>query len=610
MKKKEKKLVLKEDKDFIGYDGFNEELGIIKKGDLFIKPYELTVAGYAPDLPQKILDEQTELFYANGKMYVIYAVKADVPEDAAEKFKEIESRHPVKAISILLWFNLLTLFTGREELTEIPAVNKKKKDTVSSLIAPYNVKSTQKDIELTGKTGRTLLLTGFPSKIFPGFCSELLELSDKAVVSIHLKRMDIDLCLTGLSELNARPMRKSVMKDFLTKEKAAGRDIYDTSCYVFYRGEKDELDEFIGKLDRFLDKYLVGKSDLDYQQRRATQSTLPLCNNVIKYNRVLNLSDISALLPMSHLRDAKNMPSAVPYGKDIIQGDIKYSRLLNKENGAILSTNAVWAVEKAVQEISFYKDHVPEIVVLSDRDTDTSMFVPDGENMSEQMLSLDDAPDFMKQALVSRWAFNTIAINGSVSIRKMNVLNAAVGNIKGEHYLEDFIESIKDNDVKRSLTSSPCPRKFYFRAYERGNVGVIKALGDKALEREMGYALLFDSMPKNVMVYSLNTELLVNAFPQFRVKDGVIYTLLVGTSKTPDFLSDGPTGNVDHVYDDPTVREFLHNAEFLYIGEHKIAEKLKLNLSCPMSKEQRDVITEPARGNLLITKEVSYILTV
>lgn len=609
-KNKGSKLVLKEDKKFILYDGFNEELGIIKKGENFIKPYEITASTYSFELPKTILSDHTELIYTNGKMYAVYSVKAENAEAAVPEFKKIEEGKPVRPLSIIEWFNLMTKYTGRETLTEIPAATKKKKDTVVSFVSPYNVRPNQKDIEITGETARTLLLTGFPSKIFPGFCSELLELSEKSIIVVHLDKMDISLCLNGLSEMDARPMRKSVMKDFLLKEQEAGRDIYDTACFVFYRGNKDEIDTYMEKLNLFLDKYLVGKSDLDYQQEKAAKSVLPLGKNEIQYNRVLSLSDISALMPFSELRDAKKAESAVPYGKDYIQGNISYSRLLHRENGAILSTDPAWCVAKAQEEIAVYRHYVPYIILLSDYDTDTSMFVPDGKNESEQMLKLDNASDFMKQALVSRWAFNAISINGSISIRKMNLLRNAVPNIKGEHYLEDFIESIADNDVKRTLSISPCPRIFYYKGYEDKNVGVMKVRGETAIEREMGYALMMANMPPKAMVYSLNTELLPCKFPQFMLNENNIYTFLVGTSKTPGFLSDGPTGNVDHVYDDSAIKEYLGKSMFLYVGEHKIAEKLKLNLANPMSKDQRDAITEPARGHLLITKEVSYILEV
>lgn len=605
---KKKGPIHKIDKSFIQYDGFNEELALVKKGNRFIKPYEVTASSYEPNLPEQILDEHTELIYMDKKIYALYAVEADTAEEALPIFKKMESEKPIKALPILTWFQILSRFTGRDSLENIPEQAKYKKTAVLPLVLPYNVISKQKTISLSDETARTLLLTGFPSKIFAGFASELMELSDKLIVSAHFERMDIEKCLRGLSHMDARPARREVMRDFLTKEQEAGRSIYDTAFYIFYKGSEDEVDAFFKKLDLYLEKYLITKSDLDYQQKRAAISALPLCHNEIQYNRVFSTKDISSLIPISKLQDAKSAPSAVAYGKDIIQGDIRYSRLLNRESGAILSTDASWCVEKVKEEIATYRDHAPMIVLLADRDTDTSMFIQDGFHESEQELRLDDSSDFMKQALVARWAVNTVSVNGAISIRKMNALKVAIPTIRGEHYLEDFIGAIKDPDIRRTLALNPCPRKFYFTAYDDDKVGVLKVQGDRAIEREMGYALAFDYFDGDMMLYSLNSELLACEFPQFSPKSSVIYTLLVGTSKTPGFLSDGPTGNVDHVYDDPTVRKFIGNSDFLYVGEHKIAEKLKLNRANPMSKDQRDVITEPASGNLLITKEVSYIL--
>ena len=49
---KKKGPIHKIDKSFIQYDGFNEELALLKKGNRFIKPYEVTASSYEPNLPE------------------------------------------------------------------------------------------------------------------------------------------------------------------------------------------------------------------------------------------------------------------------------------------------------------------------------------------------------------------------------------------------------------------------------------------------------------------------------------------------------------------------------------------------------------------------------
>ena len=48
--------------------------------------------------------------------------------------------------------------------------------------------------------------------------------------------------------------------------------------------------------------------------------------------------------------------------------------------------------------------------------------------------------------------------------------------------------------------------------------------------------------------------------------------------------------------------------DFLLIGEHKIFEKLKLSALVGLDKDQREWIAEPAKGALLMTRQVTYQL--
>jgi hypothetical protein len=62
------------------------------------------------------------------------------------------------------------------------------------------------------------------------------------------------------------------------------------------------------------------------------------------------------------------------------------------------------------------------------------------------------------------------------------------------------------------------------------------------------------------------------------------------------------------LYEDPHFSELLKTLDFFRIGEHRISGKLKLSAIVNLEKDQRNWISEPAKGSLLITKLAEYQL--
>lgn len=93
----------------------------------------------------------------------------------------------------------------------------------------------------------------------------------------------------------------------------------------------------------------------------------------------------------------------------------------------------------------------------------------------------------------------------------------------------------------------------------------------------------------------MNSELLAwNPAEMFQLHEDSMYTFLTQDNRI--------------LYESRHFARLLKGAPFLLIGEHKIFEKLKLSELIGLNKKQREWISEPAMGSLLMTKLVTYPL--
>lgn len=660
-----KPIARKQANKFITYGGYIQELDMFFNDGYYFKTYALKepiskkMFFHQGVDENQVLDNRTDkidfpgqvlhnsgfkiqIIAAKRMVYGVFGVKAEMPEDAAEKFKVFEQSFLCSMISCEEWFSVMAEQLRFEPFTGMPQGKKAKKTQVISLIQPYDIKIRQKDMEISGRIVKTLILTGYPSKLFPAFATELLEIADNLTLVIFAEELPAERCLDGVNlSQDLRAARKEAMKDFLKKAIKEGMKLYNTCALVRLEGLPGEIEENSQVLKAFCRKYLISASELDYQQSDAYRSTLPLLKNHIRYYRVLVEDNLRALLPWSDLKKCKQ---SVVYGEDVISGQIKYDRRLHRENGFILSSNYSWALMQARKEMQDYfsapVNTDEKISVLAGGNIEDSLFGV-GEKKSIQ-LSYDEAPAWLIRAVIIRWAVNGLSTNGRImkphmdmvlkaaerlTVKEGNVLakdenafsngekesrtkkfeqneNDEVTNEKQKgskklqentyrvkDFIEQFLSEMGENE-RRALSIRPFITEYEVLKTSMEH-GVFYQVKGNGIQEELAYALLFYSL--HGIVYSLNSELLAwNPAEMFRLHEDSMYTFLTQDNRT--------------LYESRCFARLLKDAPFLLIGEHKIFEKLKLSEVIGLDKKQREWISEPAKGALLMTKLVTYQL--
>ncbi len=568
-----------------------------------------------------------QLIASGRHIYGVLGIKARTPEDALEQFIQFEQGFPYPAVSCEEWFSIMAGRLRFEPFCGMPQGKKARRTTAISLIQPYDVRIKQKDMEFSGKTVKTLILMGYPSKLFPAFATELLEIADNLTLVVFAEQIDPKKCLDGVNlSQDIRPARKEAMKDFLKQAIKRGTKLYNTCAFVMAEGLPGEVEETIQLLKSFCRKYLISAAELDYQQAEAYRSTLPLLKNHIRYHRVLTEENVKALLPWSELKKCKKN---IYYGEDVISGEVKYDRRIHRENGFILSSDYSWALEQARKEIQGYcaawadmnkdeKIKKEEISVLAGEGAEISMFVEGKMGEKEKIqLSYDEAPLWLIRSAIIRWAVNGLSTNGRVmkphlemilkavdtleaekiekglSSKKINLWNQENGGRlfvgKAEKLKEKFLSQMGENE-RRALAIRPfiTEHEYPFFSTTYGKLYQVKGSG---IQAELAYALLFYSL--HGIIYSLNSELLArNTAELFQLHEDSLYTFLTQDNRA--------------FYESRRFTSLLKGADFLLVGEHKIFEKLKLSALVGLDKNQREWIAEPAKGALLMTRQVTY----
>ena len=299
---------------FITYGGYIPELDMVLNDGYYFKTYLLDEVNAEKSLSEGIFDKKTvsdkeaanrqsgkvsedsflkfilhypklkiQLIASGRHIYGVLGIKAGIAEEALEQFTQFEQGFPYPAVSCEEWFSIMAGRLRFEPFCGMPQGKKAKRTTAISLIQPYDVKIRQKDMELSGKTIKTLILMGYPSKLFPAFATELLEIADNLTLVIFAEQIDPKKCLDGVNlSPDIRPARKEAMKDFLKQAMKKETKLYNTCAFVMAEGLPGEVEETIQLLKSFCRKYLISAAELDYQQGEAYRSTLPLLKNHIR----------------------------------------------------------------------------------------------------------------------------------------------------------------------------------------------------------------------------------------------------------------------------------------------------------------------------------------
>lgn len=158
-------------------------------------------------------------------------------------------------------------------------------------------------------------------------------------------------------------------------------------------------------------------------------------------------------------------------------------------------------------------------------------------------------------------------------------------------YIEQFLSQMGENE-QCALSVRPFISEYTYCEYP-AEYGVFYSVEGNGVRAELAYALLFNQL--HGIVYSLNSELLAwNAVDMFRLHEDCLYTFLTQDNRK--------------FYESKCFKTLLKDAPFLLIGEHKIFDKLKLSALVGLDKKQREWISEPAKGSLLLTRLVTYQL--
>lgn len=548
---------------------------------------------------------KVQLIAKGSRVYILMGTKADRPEEAERKFKEWESHCPYRAAACGEWFGLMSERLLFEPFTEIPEENKRRWRRRAapkiSLVQPYHVKKGQKEMELSGRTVKTVLLMGYPSRLFEAFTTELLGIADNLALVIHAEELAPKRCLDGVNlSGDIRPARKAAMKGFLEETIKNKARIYNTCAFVAIDGLPGEVEETFRVLKNFCGKHLISVSELDYQQADAWRSALPLMKNHIRYHRVLTEDNLKALFPWSELKRCKR---TVFYGTDAVSGQVFYDRRIHRENGFILAGDSGWALRQAVREMEAYRLNPAlrggKISILGDESMEPAIW---GQGKTREVeVSCEGIPLWLLKAVIARWAVHGLSTNGRTMKKHMDmVMKAAESLEEGNRVTADerkmgaveaFLFRLGEQE-RRALSIRPFRQTYRFQVTETG-YGDVYQVTEKGIQAEIGYALMFWRLTGTV--YSLNSELLAwNFMPMYRLHEDTMYTFLTRDNRM--------------LYESRNFSELFRHAPFLLLGEHGIYEKLRLSEAAGLDKGQRDWISEPAKGAVLMTKLAAYQL--
>lgn len=606
MFKKGQKSGKKVAKNFFSYGGYVPSLDLFKNSDgRYFRVYTAALDAFDAEKIKAVFPEtgyRVQVLANRDKTYILIGVKADIPEDAVKKLERYDSVDWLSRASADVWFQeMATRLTGTD-FVGFPDEKKEKRKKAIDSVMPYNVSVQQTELSLSGKTIRTILLMSYPSKIYAAFATELLNISDKITVSLHVTHVDTELCLEGLKFADdIREKRKEIMRDFLHDAEKNGTGLYQVAYLVSITGEGDETEQIFKRVTDFCKRYLTGHSELDFQQKEAFLSTLPLLQNKISYNTVLTEDNVLGLCPWSKLKERQN---GVLYGEDTLIGEARYNRFIEgaPESGCILSSKREVLMNAVVQELTYLVGiGKKSFMVIDDswdefKDEAKEEFIPNKDFICCPNLA---DPELYRQ-MVMHWARNCVLTNGKVGRGKVEAIRQTAMAIEpSSNFLSDFTEAITDASLKSACKTRPFPEKIAVEHYTGKDSGIeVFAVKGTQLEKELAYSYIL-SKCKGI-VYALDMELLATKDTDLlQMCDDTIYTF----SST----------KLDVVYRSKMAQKVIERCKFVLLGEHKTIHRIGLidtltDSGLHLSKKEQNWITEPARGSVLITGLTSYLL--
>ena len=588
---------------FLSYGGYVLPLNLFKNTDgRWFKVYTANLPVFDTEKIKSIFPitgYRVQIVATCNKTFVLIGVKADLPEDAAKQLEKYDTVEWMSPVSPGEWFQEMSMRLTGCDFIGFP--DGKKKKAIDSVM-PYNVTVEQTALLLSDKTIKTILLIGYPSKTYAAFTTELLNISDKITISLHITHVDTELCLEGLKFADdIREKRKETMRAFLSEADKNGTKLYQTACLVNISGNGDETERIFKSVIDFCKRYLTDFSQLDFQQKEAFISTLPLLQNQISYNTVLTENNVLGLCPWSKLKERQN---GAIYGEDTLIGKVMYNRFIedDSESGCILSSKREVVLNAVLQELSYLTSITKQpTIIIDDSWSDFKGMATEEFELNRQFIcNTKDADPNLYRQMVIHWAQSCTLANGKTDRGMIETIHETAMKIEpSENFLPDFMASITDTSLKNVCHTRSFPEQILVDCYT-GKVSGIVAFVVKGtqLEKELAYSYIVSK--SNGFVYALDMELLaVSDSDLLQMSNNAVYT----------FSSTKP----ESVYRTTMAKKVIEKCKFVLLGEHRVSHKIALidtlaDSGMYLSKKEQKWISEPAKGTVLITGSASYTL--
>lgn len=545
MRKREK---IKQDKAFIQFLRCYPECDVVeKKEGVFLKLYRMEDADREIDKENyeegllKLLEFSNQLFYFEDAVYLIEETEADIVDEAVFKADEY-----FEQISLKEWFRIICKMSGCEEF------DWEKKKGLKQHIQPYGRKTEETEMWIGEQVNRTVMLDNFPSKIFSGMMSEVMNISKEITASVYIDKINVEHCLEVAEEGSGIYQYMSELKD----------DIYNCCVLLNVKDEK-----VLKKIEGVVHKYYVSVNYLENQQNQGWLSVLPLCDDRIGYRKALKERNILGLLRYSWIN---RLHSGVCYGKDLY-----YNRLTEKNSGFYLGGN----VEDEIRQL-------PDDVKIA-------VFTLNGKGESLKGCKIL-SDNLRTNQEILRCLFYGGSAHFNILERHKDSLESA---LKKSRTYDDFVRYGSEIDSRyvsllekrRELMSGTK------RLEQKRHLCVYVADAETEAERLLQIMGGVANCDADVIYILCGTELA-------KVRDNHFIELLMNQKERVITV----TGkNTMAMLGNNEFKLAIKNSEFKYVGKCDIQEKVNLGALLSLSKEQRQWIAEHP---LLLTKYADYML--
>lgn len=318
------------------------------------------------------------------KKYITIGIKAKNIDIAKQKLKSAEetllenlTNIGVKytEFSTLERINLISEYINEEKIENIDV----EKDNIKTLLSPKELKTGRKEeIKVNNKFITTKLIKITSAELSDTFLKDLLDIEGNINITFNIepndKKTSIKYIKTKSLEINkdkAKQEREGAKKGYFSISEKTKEEVEDVATTMnelrtkqeklfnvqiialIKEDSKKELDNVEDKIISVVEKHTCEIYDLVYQQEDAYYTTLPICNDKLKFRRKLTTSSTAVFVPFT-TQEIFTSGKATYYGlnavsKNLIMAD---RTLLKNPNGLILGSPGSGKSFTAKREIS------------------------------------------------------------------------------------------------------------------------------------------------------------------------------------------------------------------------------------------------------------------